>query len=306
MAHAPINRFASSWFAWLVIAAAAAGCGDSYRTAGDDLGPRPDAGSSAEEEAGPGDFDRTISIDGLERAYSVFVPRDYDPEAPLPLVVDLHQLATNKEIQASLSGFRNLAMEQGFIAVWPQGVRDSWNGYVCCGDALLQGIDDVGFVVAVVEDIAASWSVDRHRVYVTGYGNGGALAHRLACERADVFAAAAPVAYASEVAEQGCAPFRPVSVLQICGAEDSASCGRGRAERSFEAWAALNSCEAALTHQGDCSIYETCADGVTTALCSPEAAQLDIYQRVDVASVAWDFFSGVRMPRFAMPAHAVE
>lgn len=306
MAHAPIFRFASSRFAWLAIAAAVVGCGDSYRTAVDDLTPGPDAGSPAEERPGPGDYRRTISVGGLERDFSVFIPPGYAPDVSLPLVVDLHALAGNEAVQASLSGLRTVAREQRFAVLWPQGIDNSWNGYNCCGNALLEGIDDVGFVVAAIDDVAATWRVDRQRVYVTGYGNGGALAHRLACERADVFAAAAPVAYASEVAAQGCSPFRPVSILQLCGSEDTASCTRGRAENSFEAWAALNFCAAPQTKEGDCSIYETCEDGVTTALCSPAATQLDIYQRVDVAGVVWHFFSGIRLPRFATAARAGE
>ena len=47
---------------------------------------------------------------------------------------------------------------------------------------------------AVVADVQRRYSVDPQRVYATGMSNGGMLAHRLACEAADVFAGIAAVA----------------------------------------------------------------------------------------------------------------
>ena len=43
---------------------------------------------------------------------------------------------------------------------------------MCCGNA---GIDDVGFIRAVVAAIAGEANVDATRVYATGLSNGGAI-----------------------------------------------------------------------------------------------------------------------------------
>jgi len=283
------------------MATAGVSCADPSFTLPDELGAGADAGSSSfDEDPGPGEYRRSITVGDLEREFAVLVPSRYDPDAAAPLVVDLHSLSITNETQASLSGFRWVAHEQGFIVVWPQGIHNSWNGYDCCGEAHAQGVDDVGFIVAAIEDVAATWNVDRKRVYATGYDAGGALAHRLACERADVIAAAAPVAYGYDVTVQGCAPVRPLSIIQFCGVADSVSCDRGRAEASFEAWAALNSCVGPAVEEGDCRIYEDCQDGVTTTLCAPDANHLDIYQRIDVAGAAWRVFAASRLPRFAV------
>jgi polyhydroxybutyrate depolymerase len=63
--------------------------------------------------------------------------------------------------------------------------------------------------------------VDRDRVYATGLSNGGAITYRLACERASVFAAVAPVGTGDQLgAAQGCTPARPVPVLHTHGTAD--------------------------------------------------------------------------------------
>jgi len=279
-------------------------CGEQTTAASDDLQPGPDAGDDSpppDESPGPGEYARSIDFAGLTRAYDVLVPEVYADSVEMPLVVDLHAVSNTKEIQASLSGFGRVAREQGFIAVWPQGIHNSWNAYDCCGEAEAQDVDDVGFIVAVVEEVAATWNVDRKRIYVTGYGNGGSMAHRLACEKADLFAAAAPVAFGYDVAQQDCAPFRPLSVILFCGADDTEACGHGTAGDSFETWAGLNSCTGApVDAAADCQTYTDCEQGVTTTLCSPEATHFDIYQQTDIAGATWGVFTVSPMPRFAV------
>jgi polyhydroxybutyrate depolymerase len=58
-------------------------------------------------------------------------------------------------------------------------------------------------------------------VYVTGISNGGLMSYRIACDAADIFAAAAPVAanMSTDIAP-GCKPARPISVAIMNGTED--------------------------------------------------------------------------------------
>lgn len=79
-------------------------------------------------------------------------------------------------------------------------------------------VDDVGFTVALIDDLAGRVSVDRSRVYATGHSNGAIMAYRLAAERADVVAAIVPVAGAMNL--RAFAPSRPVAVLDIHSVDD--------------------------------------------------------------------------------------
>ena len=54
-----------------------------------------------------------------------------------------------------------------------------------------EGVDDVGFINAVVNDISANVGVDASRVYATGISNGGMMSYALACNTG-TFAAIGP------------------------------------------------------------------------------------------------------------------
>ena len=59
------------------------------------------------------------------------------------------------------------------------------NAGSCCGSAVSQGVDDVGFVNAMIDAVDAAYCVDPKRVYAAGFSNGGMLSNRLACELGD-------------------------------------------------------------------------------------------------------------------------
>jgi polyhydroxybutyrate depolymerase len=95
----------------------------------------------------------------------------------------------------------------------------TWNaGDGCCGYALTNNVDDVGFAVAVVNDLERRTRIDRKRIYATGHSNGAILSHRLAAERAGLVAAVAPVAGSLDL--RTFAPTRPVAVLQVHSVDD--------------------------------------------------------------------------------------
>lgn len=120
--------------------------------------------------------------------------------------------------QASVMSRLDAAAERGgFLVAYPNGVQRTWNAGVCCGPAARLGVDDVGFVCAVVDAVGAEQPVDPARVFATGISNGGHLAYRLAVERSERFAAVAPVAGSDLTTAE---PSRPVSILHIHGAID--------------------------------------------------------------------------------------
>lgn len=177
----------------------------------------------------PGDrgqlVEHLVTYGGLERRYLVYVPSTLR-SGPAPLVVALHGGFGTAQGFADITGFPALAEEKGFVVVFPEGANlpvgpvsiRSWNGGDCCGPAAAAHVDDVGFVVAVITEVEASLPIDPGRVFVTGHSNGAILAWRLACERSDLFAAAAPVAGSLELSS--CRPRRGVSLLAIHGDAD--------------------------------------------------------------------------------------
>ncbi|MCX5746251.1 MAG: hypothetical protein NT062_27555 [Proteobacteria bacterium] len=71
------------------------------------------------------------------------------------------------------------------------------------GGACKAGVDDLRYFDDLLVELGATIPVDAARVYLTGISNGGAITHRLACQRPDRIAAIAPVAGANECADDG-------------------------------------------------------------------------------------------------------
>lgn len=121
--------------------------------------------------------------DGHRRAFAVVAPRATG--APLPVVVVLHGVWASGRSIARWSGFDRLAVERGFVAVFPNGTSvfglfRHWNGGVCCGQAADKNLDDTGLLLAIVDRVATRFPIDPGRIYVVGHSNGGMLAERFA------------------------------------------------------------------------------------------------------------------------------
>src|SRR5262249_25109241 len=125
------------------------------------------------EPLGPGDHTRSLDFDGRARTYLVHVPPSYNRTNPTPVVLIFHGGASNAKQMVHFSGMNQKADHAGFIAVYPNGTGRSataltWNGGNCCGYAVMNNVDDVGFTRAVLNDLRKIARVDRKCVYATG------------------------------------------------------------------------------------------------------------------------------------------
>lgn len=253
----------------------------------------------------------TLQFGGQTRSYILHVPPSYTGKFPAPLVIDMHGWFSTASQQALISGFRQKSDQVGFLVAWPQGLNNSWNAMDCCPPSLTSGVDDVGFIRALVSEIANLGYVDPSRVYVTGLSNGGSMSHRLACDAADLFAAAAPVSYPLDATPARCHPSRPITVVEFHGLNDATVpyAGGGpfndrfgggtlnfmSAQQSLTTWAQIGACTdtrqtVPLGGANRCDTYTTCAAGVEAGLCSLDGSHvLYITQTaLNIADYAWD------------------
>ena len=160
----------------------------------------------------------SIPSGGLQRTYTVRLPSVYDGTTSLPLVVAMHGgfgSGPQLEQQSQLS---DKAEQEGFIVVYPDGVASplnirTWNAGGCCGYAMTNSIDDVGFIDALLDTLIASLAIDTQRIYATGMSNGGFMSYRLACELSERIAAIAPVSASMTI--NTCAPTRSMPVIGL-------------------------------------------------------------------------------------------
>ena len=254
--------------------------GAAETTGSDDGDTIPSSGCDGTPLSPGAHADLAIAHGGLDRSYDVFVPPAHDGTTPLPLVINLHGWTVTPAGQAAFSQMNVTAADRGFSVAYPAGVEESWNATLCCGAAHSGGLDDVGFVRAVVDDLDGKLCFDRRRVYAAGHSNGAFLSHELACGAADVFAAVGSVAGTLPIAPETCNPARPIAVAQLHGTGDpivsyegGGLIGHPSAPDSAAGWAARNGCDpessvAVQSRDLTCHVWQGCNDDVEVRLCA--------------------------------------
>ena len=172
----------------------------------------------------------TLKSGGDLRNYWLVRPEGIEKTKPAPLLMVLHGSAGSGEDMMTVTqrGFERLADKEKFVVVYPDALERRWND---------QGgtVDDVGFLLAIVDKLVADGLVDKNRIYVAGISNGGMMAQRLACEQADRIAGIATVAGGlPEPLQATCKPARALPVLVIHGTEDPIVPWSGGAVAGFE------------------------------------------------------------------------
>ena len=155
------------------------------------------------------------------------------------LVLDVHGLTMDGNQEDRSTGLRALAESRKVIVVQPTAstgiLGPSWN----------PSTDD-DKVWAAVREIREAFVVDRRRVHVTGFSQGGAMTFRLLCAHADEIASAAPIAAADAKSldsnmppfrldcpfDASRSPTRPLSILHMHGTKDGlVPIAKGRQQR---------------------------------------------------------------------------
>jgi len=172
----------------------------------------------------PGDHTLRLRHGGILREWIVHVPPAGARAEPLPVMLAFHGGGGNAAGFRDYAGLDDVADSASFLVVYPDGTGPlrgrllSWNAGGCCGPAMQRNVDDVGFVIALLADLARRTPVDQRRVYATGHSNGSMMAYRLAAEQADRIAAIVAVAGAMKL--DRFAPSRAVPLLHIHSVDD--------------------------------------------------------------------------------------
>ena len=274
---------------------------------------KPNACAALTSTVVKGDSTRTIQVGGTSRTYLLHVPSNYTGTSAVPLVLDFHGMGDTPERQKAMSGFAALSDSDGFLIAWPTGIEQTWNFGPCC--TCSKSVDDLGFAKAIVAEIEAMACIDAKRVYANGFSIGGAMTNFVACNAADVFAAATPSA--SDLltpAQTPCNPVRPISVLAFRGTADPTVPYTGGASvtpnscpatlnllgavASFNKWAAIDACTGTpatttvTNPSGTLMLNKQCASGVEVGLYTIEGG----VHAPGPGNVVWDFLKTKSMP----------
>lgn len=183
---------------------------------------RPVEARNADEEEGDprltlatGFLFRRIRLDGVMYDYCIYVPPEYDPEKPWPLILFLHGsgergddglLQTEVGIGRAIRRDRTLCPA---IVVMPQcRAGGDWSG------------DMAKLAMSCVEQTRRAYSVDADRIYLTGLSLGGFGTWLIGANIPSYFAALAPICgfYDPKQAES----LREVPIWVFHGDKDTA------------------------------------------------------------------------------------
>jgi polyhydroxybutyrate depolymerase len=166
---------------------------------------------------------RTVDVHGVHRVYYLHVSHRQREDAPVPLVLIFHGGGGMPAYAERETRFSELADREGFMVAYPQGYKRSWNDgrNEKAIAAQRDHVDDLGFIAALIDDVARDYRVDAKRVYAAGISNGAIFSHYLAVRMSTRIAAIAPVAGGiAEPVSWNFSPDRPVSIVILQGTED--------------------------------------------------------------------------------------
>jgi len=177
---------------------------------------------SAACEAGTtrGEVDRIeVTVDGRPRSATVHLPATAD--GPMPVVLSFHGVNGNAAVQQTTDGLVAKADEEGFVAVYPEGLEVGLNDQVAGitgWDADGSEVDEPAFVSAVLDELESEVCIDTAQVFATGFSAGGNIALVVACALPARIAAVAPVSAAYQ--PDACVGAQPVPTLAFHGLDD--------------------------------------------------------------------------------------
>lgn len=172
-----------------------------------------------------------VTAAGLQRSYTIHIPRDYGGKQYLPVVIMLHGGGGTALSAIKETGWIDKAEKEGFLAVFPEAMahdpsqRSSfarnpqlWNDG---SDRFYTGQtipDDIAFINALLDDLISVFHVDEDKIFVTGFSNGASMSFRAGAELSKRIAAIAPVAGACWLDPLSLA--KPVSMFYMTGTND--------------------------------------------------------------------------------------
>jgi len=276
------------------------------------------------------DHERSLQFGGMKRNYIFHLPTSHDPKIASPLLIVFHGALMDGKGMRDATNLNDIADRRGFIVVYPDGYKRTWASGGMIFGAGREGVDDVGFVTTLIDNLSKELNIDLKRVYAAGLSNGGMFAHRLGCELSDRIAAIASVGGTMPTdISKSCKPKRPISVMIIHGTKDRLVRWEGGSRKeqtngflsvpaTVNKWVEIDGCSAPPKHTVLADkfddgtrirreAYEKCKDKAEVILYVIEGGghlwpngfgkskflELlfgNISEEIDVGEVIWDFF----------------
>ncbi|KUJ17833.1 carbohydrate esterase family 1 protein [Mollisia scopiformis] len=170
----------------------------------------------------------TIQSSGIDRYYLLTLPPNFDSAVPTPVIFSFHGGGDTANEQFELSQISNPEFNDFAIAVYPNGIKKTWEGVPKVKT------NDIQFTSDIITNLSSKYTIDTSRIFATGKSDGGGFCNVLACDPvlSTQIAAFAPVSGAFYVKNETackpetitipCNPGRTkIPMLEFHGGEDN-------------------------------------------------------------------------------------
>jgi poly(3-hydroxybutyrate) depolymerase len=176
-------------------------------------------------------FILNLQVGGAKRAALIRVPTGVG-EKP-PVVFYVHGATDSGGWFQKMGNTDATADREKYICIYTCASAN-------CGSGIwqdMQGTSNFAYFFALLDSVDARYKVDRNRIYMTGFSQGGFISFAAACNYSDIFAAVAPISgYISPTAT--CNLKRPVPIYLTWGTTEASP----RFLEARDLWLKLNKC----------------------------------------------------------------
>jgi phospholipase/carboxylesterase len=116
--------------------------------------------------------------------YSLYIPENYTAGRQWPVIICLH--GGYGEGYEYIWTWLRPAGTRGYILLSPKSLDVTWT--------MTANSIDSRSILAMLDEVAAEYSIDRSRLFLTGLSDGGIMTYLLGIERHEIFAGIAPIA----------------------------------------------------------------------------------------------------------------
>jgi poly(3-hydroxybutyrate) depolymerase len=170
-----------------------------------------------------------LTVGSTTRTMIVYAPKNL-PSHPA-LVIACHGANQDAAYLQGMANWESVADTAKFVVVYANGINKRWD---------IGGKSDLQFMQAIIDAMYKRYSINRNRVYLTGFSMGGMFTYYAATNMADKIAAFAPVS-GYLMGGPNATSTRPVPILHTHGTIDSV-CVYSNVQQHIDAWVKFNGC----------------------------------------------------------------
>ena len=239
----------------------------------EDVGMGTDS-SNGSEEFGPIEYNDSYQYAGIEvgnRSATLMMPGGHDYSRPLPLVVSLHGYSSSGYWGAWYVDLFDSVLDNEHLLLYPDGTMNPignrfWNATAACCNYWEQDVDDVSWLMGLVDLAIENYGADPDGIVFVGHSNGGFMSHRLVCEQGDRIRGIVSLAGSTyDDFDDACDDTGRPNILQVHGTfdwviyyeggydydwDDGAAHYYPGAESTVESWANRSGCDSDYTQTG--------------------------------------------------------